>query len=107
MPDGRTVVKTNEEFAEYVEQVFRHHNGVVNDLIVVSSLSAGDDAQLDQEIIDAEETMAAACQPLNQVVSAMIEGREPSFWTKLKLLNAVPACEASTRRVEVLIPTAF
>ena len=37
-PDGTTEYQSVDEFAAYVEEVFRYHNRVVNDLIVATSL---------------------------------------------------------------------
>lgn len=102
--EGEPIRMSHEEFAEYVESTFRHHNSVVSELITVFSMSE-DDIPFDPKLIRAEEDMAARCQPLNEVVSATIEGRELSFWAKLQLLNYVPLCEAATRRVERIIPT--
>lgn len=104
-PDGTTALQTREEFAAYVEYVFRYHNRVVNDLIVAASLF--DDGVLTENalVVRAEENMAAVCQPLNDTVSASIEGRDIGFFHKLQLPEAVPACEAASRRVEALLAT--
>lgn len=102
-PDGRTEYQSREAFAAYVERVFRYHNRVVNDLIVATSL--GDESAFeDASLIGAEAAMAAACQPLNDTVSATIEGRDTGFFQRLALPEAVPACEAASRRVEALLP---
>ena len=104
---GAPVRMSKDEFAEYVEQVFRHHNGVVNELILASSLSDDPDLPLPAELIAAERAMAQKCQPLNDMVSATIEGRELSTWTKLLLIDQVPACATYSRRVEALIEQSF
>ena len=104
--DGRPIRMTREEFAEYVETTFRYHNRIVNELITTFVMSS-DEIPFDPALIRAEEQMAASCRPLNEIVSATIERREPSLWTKLQLLNQVPVCAAATQRVEGLIPTIF
>jgi hypothetical protein len=104
--DGRGVRMTRAEFAEYVETTFRHHNRVVNELITASILG-DEEIPIDPALIRAEEDMDASCQPLNEMVTATIEGRELSFWAKMRLLDQVPLCEAATRRVEAMIPAAF
>ena len=105
-PDGSTEYKTKDEFAVYVEEVFRYHNGVVNDLITATAFM--DERALDEDspLVRAEETMADTCWPLNDAVSAMIEGRDLGFFHKMKLLEAVPACERASRRLEALLPPA-
>ena len=102
-PEGSSTSMSREEFADYVETTFRHHNAVVNELITASSLG-DEEAFTDPVLIRAEEEMAAACRPLNDVVTATIEKRELSFWTKLQLPNQVPQCAAASRHVETLIP---
>ena len=105
--DGTLVNMTQDEFAEYVEQVFRHHNGVLNELILATSLSEDPDLILPTPLIAAEKTMAAKCQPLNDMVSATIEGRELSTWSKLLLIDQVPSCAEWSQRVEELIEESF
>ncbi len=102
--NGKPIRMTREEFGEYVEATFRYHNRVVSELITVFSMS-DEDIPFPQALIRAEEDMTARCQPINEMVSAMIEGREQSLWTKLQLLNSTPLCEAATQQVEQLIPS--
>lgn len=102
-PDGATAWQSRAEFEVYVEHVFRFHNRVLNDLIVATSLMEGDELDADAPLVRAEESMARACQPLNETVSATFEGREIGFFQKLLLPAAVPACEAATRTVEALL----
>lgn len=106
-PDGRTEYQSREDFAIYVENVFRYHNRVVNDLIVSTSLMGDTALDFGAPLLRAEEAMAQACRPLNDTVSASIEGRELGFFQKLALPEAVPACEAASRRVEALLPPAL
>ena len=100
---GEPVRMSREAFAEYAEQTFRYHNRVVNDLITATSF--GDESALeDAALIHAEERMAARCQPLNNMVTATIEGRELSYWAKVRLLESVPECAAASRAVAARIP---
>jgi hypothetical protein len=103
-PDGSMEYKTKEEFAAYVEDVFRYHNGVLNDLITATAFM--DEAELDADsaLVRAEEAMALSCLPLNEAVSAAVEGGELGFFEKMKLPEAVPACERASRRLESLLP---
>ena len=100
-PDGAMEYKTKDEFAVYVEEVFRYHNVVVNDLITATAF-------MDEgaPLVRAEEPMADTCWPLNDAVSATIDGRELGFFRKMKLLEAVSACEQASQRVaELLSPS--
>ena len=104
--DGEPVRMSRVAFAEYAEQTFRYHNRVVNDLITATSF--GDESVLeDVGLVRAEERMAASCQPLNKMVSATIEGRELSYWAKIRLLESVPECAAASRAVEARISEIF
>lgn len=98
MKDGRAVRMTRDEFAEYLESTFRYHNETVNNLI--SALSYSDEFEASAAREKAEEEMSALCQPLNNMVTATLEGRQLSFWSKLLLPNQVPKCAAASRRVE-------
>ena len=80
--DGKPIRMSREDFGEYVESTFRYHNRVVSELITVFSMS-DEDIPFAPALIRAEEDMAARCQPINEMVSAMIEGREQSLWAKL------------------------
>ncbi|MCZ6773964.1 MAG: hypothetical protein O7G83_18555 [Proteobacteria bacterium] len=103
-PDGSTEYKTTDEFAIYVEEVFRYHNGVVNALITATAFMDAVELDEDSPLVLAEETMANACWPLNDAVSATIEGRELGFFHKMMLLEAVPACERASQHVQALLP---
>ena len=105
--NGEPVRMTGEEFAEYVEQVFRHHNGVVNELILATSLNHDPDLALPAELISAEKAMVRQCQPLNDMVSATIEGRTISAWQKLRLIDQVPLCAKWSHTVEELVEKSF
>ena len=105
--EGMPVRMTKEEFADYVERVFRHHNNVVNDLILATSLSDDPELELPSGLLAAEKLMVAECQPLNDMVSATIEGREMSTWSKLLLIDQVPSCAKWSQRVEGLIEESF
>ncbi len=104
-PDGSIETRSRADFKAYVEQVFRYHNRVVNDLILATSLLDTEELDSASPLVRAEEAMAHACQPLNDVVAASIEGREIGFFHKLQLPEAVPACEAASRKLEALLPS--
>jgi hypothetical protein len=96
-PEGLAVSMDEREFASYLEQVFRHHNRVVNDQI---NTSADDESP---DIQHAEKSMNQACLPLNELVSASAMGQKGSFWARKHLPDAVPRCETATRELENLL----
>ncbi len=91
---------SEQEFAAYVEHVFRHHNNVVNESLFVtpSALGVGEDP-----VVNAEMKMHHACQPLNEVATLSASGQDSDFWLKMKLADAVPECEAATRDLEKVL----
>lgn len=98
--NGEPMTLSQEEFARYVERVFRHHNQVMNALI-----EAGDTEDTgDGALPAAEARMTEACAPLNEVVSESLSGASADLQTQMALIDAVPACEAATRTVEGLLP---
>jgi hypothetical protein len=103
-PDGSIEYKSKDEFAHYMEAVFRHHNRVVNELIIATALMHETELEAASPLVRAEEAAAQSCRPLNDAVSATIEGRELGFFEKLQLPEAVPACDEATRRLEALLP---
>jgi hypothetical protein len=98
-PEGAAVTMDPKRFGEYVEQVFRHHNAVVNELLFLPNSADGGDSPLEK----AEARMAYACLPINEVVSASALGQSTGFWSRMTLSQAVPECETATRQVERLI----
>jgi uncharacterized protein YceK len=105
-PQGEPVLMNQAEFAAYVEQVFRHHNSVANDLLFSANSLEDPDSHANLKLLRAEAKMRHACLPLNEAASAAATGGSPGFWTKMSLAGAVPKCEQATRKVEsLLLPT--
>ncbi|WP_125468942.1 hypothetical protein [Methylomagnum ishizawai] len=100
--NGKPMTLSQEEFARYVERVFRHHNQVMNALIEAEDAEDAEDGAL----AAAEARMTEACDPLNEVVSESLSGASADLQTQMALIDAVPACEAATRIVEGLLPRA-
>lgn len=98
-PEGKSVEMNKKEFADYLEQVFRHHNSVVDRLLYSADAPGNRNSSLGK----AEASMAFACLPINEVVSASAMGQTTSYCARMHLTEAVPECEAATRTVEQLI----
>ncbi len=101
---GKQLVMNQEEFAKYVERVFRYHNQIMNDLIE----SAQDSEELApaeaKKLSAAEAKMVEVCHPLNEVVSESLSGKDVGLQTEMELVDTVPACEEATRAVDDLMP---
>ncbi|MEQ8234795.1 MAG: hypothetical protein RLW61_02485 [Gammaproteobacteria bacterium] len=92
-------------FAAYAERVFRYHNHVVDDLIIATELGA-DTRGEDTRLVRAEHEMVRACRPLNEAVSARLEGRGIGLWQRLRLPVTVAACERASRHLARLLEPA-
>lgn len=103
-PSGEEIVMTQEEFARYVEHVFRFHNQVMGELIEVGDERKDEDTDEIARLEAAEKKMVRVCEPLNELVSETLSGENVGLQLKLDLIDAVPACEEASQTVEDLIP---
>lgn len=103
-PEGNTVEMGEAEFSAYLEHVFRHHNKVVDYLMFTTGRSENEVSDAGTHLVEMEAKMSHACLPLNELITESMLGHTPNFWTRMKLADAVPACEAATRKVERLLP---
>jgi len=103
-PGGDTRTMSQREFAEYVEHVFRYHNQIVDELIEASGTSDDNEDETSSELEKEEAHMLQACASLNEVVSESMSGHDTALQAKMSLVDAVPECEAATRKVEDLLP---
>ncbi|MFZ4653457.1 MAG: hypothetical protein D4R76_03610 [Methylococcus sp.] len=101
---GEEVVMSQEEFSKYVEDVFRHHNQVMAELMAASTDRIDQPAAESKELEQAEKDMVRACEPLNEVVTETLSGETLSLKLKMTLSEAVPTCDKATNRVEDLVP---
>jgi hypothetical protein len=103
-PSGKQMVMSQEEFAEYVEHVFRYHNQVMNSLIESAEERGEQDTAEAKALSEAEAKMIKICQPLNDVVSESLTGESIGLQTEMELADTVPACEEASQMVEELMP---
>jgi L-lactate utilization protein LutC len=103
-PNGEEVVMSKDQFAQYVEHVFRYHNQVMTELMESSEERLQQSPATASALKNAERSMISACEPLNEVVSETLSGENVGLKLKMQLSDAVPACEAASQAVEKLIP---
>jgi hypothetical protein len=94
---------THEEFAKYVEHVFRYHNQVMAELIESAAERDEHSSKTFQELTRAEKQMVTLCEPLNEVVTETLSGENIGLNLKMKLVEAAPACESATQHVDKLL----
>jgi hypothetical protein len=102
--NGEKLVMTQEEFAKYVEHVFRYHNQVMNELIEAAEDRSEQDPEEAKELSAAEAKMIEICHPLNETVAEALSGQSVGLKTEMELPDAVPACEEASHIVDELIP---
>ena len=95
------------EFRGYTERVFRHHNRVQSDLMMLLVDLEESNSEHYQRLMRAEEPMREACQPLNDAVASYMEEGEIGFFRRLRLPMSVTDCERQTLRVEALLDQAL
>ncbi len=98
---------TRAEFRLYTEAVFRLHNRVHSDLMMLIPDLESSHPEHYLRLIRAEQPMLEACHPLNDAVARYVEGGEIGFFKRLRLPINVTDCERETRRVEILLDLAM
>ena len=94
---------TQEEFSKYVEHVFRYHNQIMAELIENAPDQTERNSRNYRDLTSAEKNMVTVCEPLNEVVTETLSGKNIGLQLKMKLVEAVPACESATQVVDKLI----
>jgi len=100
---GEEITMTQEEFAKYVEHVFRYHNQIMAELIENASDQTERASRTYKDLTAAEKNMVTLCEPLNEVVTETLSGQNIGLQLKMKLVEAAPACESATQAVDKLI----
>jgi hypothetical protein len=88
--DGRRLALASSEFRAYAEQVFREQNRVASELAFALEAPTPD-----PELIEAEESLLAACSSLNAVAAARRDGDELSVAEQARAGRDAPRCEAA------------
>ncbi len=87
----------------HIREVFVYQGRVANDLLERLQFEAGPDFEIDPVLADAEADMTDSCTYLNQAAVSYLEGGEPGWRLKMKMLSTVDACEAAARDVARLL----
>ncbi|MGZ8218125.1 hypothetical protein [Methylomagnum sp.] len=101
---GKQRVMGHDEFAKYVERVFRYHNQVMNDLIEAEEAREAQDSDEAKALSTAEAQMIEICQPLNEVVAESLSGKSVGLKIEMALAESVPKCEEASHIVDDLMP---
>lgn len=91
---------SKEEFAHYVEEVFRFQNRMTSEVMM---LSAGDEGGDFSGLLKSEQHMQQVCAPLNEYVSRDIDGLGTSLTLRRKVVKTTLDCDHAAHEVEVLL----
>ena len=107
-PDGTAENRSIEEFKLYAEEVFRRQNRISTELIMLLiDYDIDSKEKQHQLIVDAEEKITDACQPLNTMVIMKVENRDIDMSLKFKIVDSISKCDYITREVEVMLKELF
>lgn len=92
--------QSREEFAHYVEEVFRLQNRMTSEVMM---LQDSDDAKNSESLLLAEQRMQKKCDPLNEYVSLNADGLSTGIFLHRRVEQSAKDCERAAREVESLL----
>ncbi|CAG0941932.1 hypothetical protein BROC_01653 [Candidatus Brocadiaceae bacterium] len=94
--------KSTEEFAHYVEDVFRLQNSMTSQIMAI-----GDSDEKPKNfdvILQSEQTMQKQCEPLNEYATRDIEGLSVDLALQKRVADSAKNCETAAKAVKKLLP---
>lgn len=92
--------RSREEFARYVEDVFKQQNHVTSQIMI---LMESGDIKSPQPLMKAEQHMQELCSPINEYASRDIDGLNIGFFLRRRVEKSAEDCDKATQEVEVLL----
>jgi hypothetical protein len=90
--------QTKEEFARYVESVFKFQNQMTSQVMML--LEAGDDLSNYEEILLAEQHMQEICKPLNEYAARENDGLSIGLLLRRRVEKSAVACNKAAHQVD-------
>ena len=90
--------QTKEEFARYVESVFKFQNQMTSKVMML--LEGGDDLSNYEEILLAEQHMHEICKPLNDYAARENDGLSVGLLLRRRVEKSAVACDKAAHRVD-------
>lgn len=87
----------------HIREVFVFQGRVANDLLERFQFDPLPATSTDSVLAAAESNMTESCTYLNQAAVSYLEGGEPGWRLKMRMLATVDACEAAARDVARLL----
>jgi hypothetical protein len=92
--------RTREEFAKYVEDVFKLQNHVTSQLMI---LMESGDIKSQQPITKAEQHMQEKCSPINEYASRDIDGLNIGFTLRRQVEKSAEDCDKAAHELKSLL----
>ncbi|NOT10654.1 MAG: hypothetical protein HOP23_02280 [Methylococcaceae bacterium] len=92
--------RTREEFAKYVEDVFRLQNHVTSQIMI---LMESGEIELQQSLVKAEQQMQEICSPINEYASRDIDGLNIAVSLLRRVEKSAEACDKAAQNVEAML----
>jgi hypothetical protein len=93
--------RSKEEFAQYVEDVFRLQNNVTSQIMIL--LENGDIKSQQQPILKAEQHMQELCSPINEYASRERDGLNRGLLLRRRVEKSAEDCDKAAQEVELLL----
>jgi hypothetical protein len=100
--DGQRLGPRSDEFAAYVEAVFRRQNELAVQLELELD-EAKPDSERSRDLEQAQLDLLTACSGLNALAAARRDGAKPGGLGALKRARQAPECERTSRAVAALL----
>jgi hypothetical protein len=91
---------SKEEFAQYVEEVFRFQNRMTSEVMMLTTSDEGDNFSV---LLKSEQHMQQVCAPLNEYVSRNIDGLSNGLGLQQQVVKTALDCDRAAHEVEVLL----
>ena len=99
---GQRLALTSEEFASYMEEVFREQNELLTEIAFV--FDRDDVSDIDRGALEAaEESLLAACELLNDVAAARRDGQDPGRISESRAARGAPSCERAALQARAVL----
>ena len=94
--------QTQEEFASYVERVFKLQNSMSAQIIAMTD---SDDKPANIEVLlQAEQRMQKKCEALNEYAARDSDGLSTGLLLKNRVAQSAKDCETAAKEVQALLP---
>jgi hypothetical protein len=91
---------SKEEFAKYVEEVFRFQNRMTSEVMMLMTAEEGENYSV---LLKSEQHMQQVCAPLNEYASRNIDGLSNGLSLQRQVVKTAMDCDRAAHEVELLL----